>query len=530
MSCPAGWVALASTCYHITRSLTSHAQCVEECGRLNASLACIERTAEQELVVNLASSSSDGNDVWTGRVFNHAIAPNAYGQCVSGEARASFYPWAPDQPNAPGSEHCVALWVERSFLWRDAPCSLAARCLCESSMNGTRHLQPSANYMAFAAAEEDFHRQQMAMARTWLLISYLLMVPAFASAPFLLHYLCQRRTKTSTTNVDPTPDVAPSMATVADPSVATADEHTVMTLRAAEEAARKLWTRTMLSLLLAGTVTFWSVTLAPTLPLLISADAYRAVKLYTDGRLDKLSSLVPWSLALLGLALQPTDQVGITRACDTLCALLASAVLVMTGLIAGQPAYTRNLGTAPVWALLISMLFVVLLLLPMTSLSFDSRKTMPREQLARFWLCLRSASMVYAIFSLLSALKPLLLGQQLVFTGSSDIKVSFILSAVSCASAAATFSHHVRARIQMWLGACFLETRGSKVQEASLIASLFRGVPAADAYVAAKVRRLCSLRQPMCSPLILRCSHWTAGFISRASPHQNPERHTLRAA
>ena len=488
--CTHGWMALSQACYHLTPSPVSHQSCVQTCERLDSTLACITDTQKQHLATSLASSA--GADVWIGHYLS-ADDPISWDVCVSGESAnaSSFAPWAPDQPNAPRSEHCVALWTEADYLWRDAPCSLAARCLCERSLPSQQRPLPlvSSRYLAFADAEQEFYERQRSMAYTWLLIAYLLVVPAFSLAPFLCLYLCPRRlaARTSSARMEATRAAArAAAAAVANPAAQIADEPTVRTLRAAEEEAHRLWTRVSGSLLVVGMVSFWCVTLPQTLPFVPSIETYRAVKLVASSKLDLLSSLAPWSLGLLGLAIRPIDVAGVAHACTALFALLLAVALVMATFIMFQPAYAVGFGDAPVWVLLLSLMLVLLLLFPVTSFAPERTTLTPREQLARFWLCFRTATVVYSAFALLSALRPLLLGRRLVFTGLGDIKVSFLVAVASCAGAALTFTRSVRGWFQMWLGSHFLTQRGTKLQEASFLAGLIRGMPAADAYAAAK--------------------------------------------
>ena len=82
------------------------------------------------------------------------------------------------------------------------------------------------------------------------------------------------------------------------------DETTVATLRVAEQTAHQLWLRVCGSLLLLGMFSFWWTT-ASTGFAYFDINRYRAVKLVTGNVLDYIHSLVPWSLALFGLALRP---------------------------------------------------------------------------------------------------------------------------------------------------------------------------------------------------------------------------------
>jgi hypothetical protein len=470
-ACSHGWFERGGTCLSVTTSSTlfSHAECVERCGLLNATLACITSAATQDVARELAAVSGM-EDVWAGRYLDRTTSPPLWDQCVSGEQlNASFVQWAPEQPNAASTEHCVALWAQHDFRWRDAPCSHAARCLCERSDAAVESV--SARYVAFATAEKIFHKEQLHLAYTWLLIAYLLVVPTLTLAPILCLRLCSRRNCETTKNA-----LASNLA----------DKPAVMTLHTAEQAQRQ-WTRISGSLIMIGMFSFWFVTIPQTLAFLVSIDCYRAVKLVMGTRLDLLSSLVPWSLSLLALAIRPTDAVGVSRACNALAMLLCAAVLTMAAYIAWQPVYATTLGTVPVWTLLMCWIIIVLLLLPATSCSLYVSSMLPREQLERFWLCWRTATVLYSVFCLLCILRPLLHGERLVYMGSNDIQMAFLVASASCGSAAITFTKHRRGRFQMWLGSHLFETRGSQMQEASFIAGLLRGVPAADVYVKAKV-------------------------------------------
>merc|ERR1719473_2171057 len=107
-SCPDGWVAFHDHCFHITVSHFAHDQCVQRCSLMDGTLACIQGSEEQHFSAALAASTSPRTEVWTG----HYLTSNME-LCVSGKpTNASFTPWAPGQPNALESEHCVALWSE----------------------------------------------------------------------------------------------------------------------------------------------------------------------------------------------------------------------------------------------------------------------------------------------------------------------------------------------------------------------------------------------------------------------------------
>ena len=498
-SCASGWsLAPTGSCYHLTLSAHSHAGCIESCGLLNATLACITSDPEQIFASSIAAVSS-GADAWIGHYHANATSPTTgWDACASGEiANETFAPWAPLQPNA-ASESCVALWAEYEYLWRDAPCSSSTRCLCEHSSTSTA--AASLEYIAFAGAEQALYEEQLSMATSWLLLIYLLVAPAISLTLLLCLYLCSRRAYAKTTRAASPrsahghPTTEPSSVHITGIAGASAsaspqpdDETTVATLRVAEQTAHQLWLRVCGSLLLLGMFSFWWTT-ASTGFAYFDINRYRAVKLVTGNVLDYIHSLVPWSLALFGLALRPTDAVGITRTCNSLFAFLFLVCLIMIAYFVFSPGYGDYLGEAgaPVmWILLISFIFIDLAMLPVTSCCASRKRYSDRERLQRFWLCVRASAMVYAVFSLYSALWPLFQGYRLVITGRGE-RSAFVANATSCALASIVLTPKNRGRCQLWLGSHFLTTRGGKQQEASFLAGLIRGTSAADAYVAAR--------------------------------------------
>ena len=486
-SCPLGWNALAASCYHLTSSRDTHAGCAESCAALSATLACVTSEPEHNFATSLALAASGSDDVWIGHYGSNASSATlAWKKCVSGElSSASFTPWAPLQPNAARSEHCISMWIEYDLLWRDAPCSNAARCLCERSTGSSTAPDVSADYLAFATAEHTFYEEQLSIARFWLACAFLLIVPAL-SVLFL-----------SASGPASGPASAPASASVSEsasasasspPSLTDAEQETVITLHTAEVAARHLWTRVSGSLLKTGTVIFWCATTPYTFPY-VSIDFYRAVKLYT-GHLPNgiLNALVPWAVALMALALRPIDADGITRACNALLSVYTAMVFFMAASIFGQPAYAGTHGLIVVWSLLLWFVVITLSLWPMTSFSCLTLSTPPRQQLHRFWFCYRSGTIFYAAFSVYCALHPWRLGHRLVFTGWDDIKVAWIIVAINCFAMGLISTAGMRGRFQLWIASRLFATRGraSKQQEASVVAALIAGLPAPDVYVAAR--------------------------------------------
>lgn len=501
--CAPGWIALAGACYQFTTSLVSHAGCVETCRLSEATPACITSDEEMNFLTTSAQATGQG-DVWTGHYLINTTSSNS-GQvaCVSGEEiESSFAPWAPTQPNA-ASEHCIALWSEFTFRWRDVDCSFAARCLCERSATKPSS-QTSAEYFAFSAAEHIFYEEQLSIAHRWLLLVYLLLVPALSLLTLLCVYLFSRRarpifirsvaTRRSDSNTTIGDIGLPESNSKAEQKVqpvmslpSAPDVLVIENLRRSEQVAQRLWGRTSGFLVITGVVTFWLV-VAPMGLSYVSIGTYRAIKIVVGSSLDIISSFVPWSLGLFALAVRPIDGAGVTRACNALFLLYFLVVIYMAGNIVFQPAYTKGLGAVLAWLLLVSYIVLGLLLWPMTSCNHRWRVITPREQLQRFWICLRGGAMIYSAFSLLEALKPLLMGYSLVFTGSHDIKISYLVAVGSFAGAGTLLNPSVRGAFQAWLVSRFRATRDeSREQEASMITALLQGTSAADAYIAAKV-------------------------------------------
>ena len=304
----------ASTRYHFTEDKVSHAECVEGCRLLRATPVCITSDHEQTTVAALGSTIGAG-DAWTGQYFYSSSA--SWSACVTGEpTNASFtLPWSPGQPHEE-SEHCVALWNEYNFQWRDVPCSIRLRCLCERTSISGAALATSADYEAFAIAEKGHYNQQLSIAYMWLLIIYLLIVPLLSWLPFI----CARRSS-KIRCCRPFRSAGTTTADERWQSVAIAHLPTVTTLREAEKAAQRLWTRVSGSLLLVGSFGFWTVAVPNCFQAAAggggaafgAAAAFGAIQVLVGNLFDYLIAVLPFSLALCGLAIRPIDTLSVTR-------------------------------------------------------------------------------------------------------------------------------------------------------------------------------------------------------------------------
>jgi hypothetical protein len=354
MSCHAGWIGpSAGSCYHLTTAAYSHANCVQECGLLNASLTCISGLAEQAFMSEVMAAVPQG-DAWIGlyQATGSAELRDGWVACASGEPSnwTDAYPWAPTQPNA-DNENCAALWQDFELEWRDAPCSLALRCLCERDIGGSEQ-QISPAYLNFAAMEDELYDHLISVARTWLLLLYLVIVPILTAIPLACCYYCNRRsyqlhiqpsanrslassaTSTSSTegtvlanaeganrlHNDASEANAPTASTLAtdgrDPSPRRElmDEATTVTmLRETEKQASKLRALVCGFTFAAGIFLFWTGCAPLFIPFTAGPSTYRAIELVMGNADDCLGLIVPWSIALLTASLRPVDQVVIWR-------------------------------------------------------------------------------------------------------------------------------------------------------------------------------------------------------------------------
>jgi hypothetical protein len=165
--------------------------------------------------------------------------------------------------------------------------------------------------------------------------------------------------------------------------------------------------------------------------------------------------------------------------------LLTLSFIVLMFQVGWMPTYTSPLGVALVWLQFFMIIALGVVLWPTTSCSSRHVHVVTRERLRCFWFCLRGLLLIYAVLALLSGIRPLFLGYQLVFSGADDIKLASIVIATVTALVSAVLTPAMRGRFQMWLGSRFLTTTGDKEQEVSLVSSLFQGRPALEVYLTA---------------------------------------------
>ena len=500
--------------------------------QLNASLACITSGAESEAITSYVSSliAPTVSDVWiglyhdpdpgelsTGRSARESHQdPSVWQTCASGERAHGFHNWAAGQPNEVGDE-CALLWSEfADWRWRDAPCSVSARCLCEARVAGSAGDAISSGYAAFATNQRGLASRQRDTAIRWLMLIYLIIVPCFASlvvaAPYLWHRTGGASGSSSSVAMVPTGFTATEALQACESEGAPAPTPTLQTrtalrLSVAEAEALRFRARVETRFLTCGWCTFVAALMPLLVPFFMPDPHFKAYQLYVGIGPMCAQTIIPWSIASLALALRPIDEVAIRRASSLLfCMMILGSIVVIASLMRkrtpaetngtgreANPTYDQAIPTVGFTCLSVGFLVYGITLFPATSVAAQCVPCLtiwtPRQKLMRFWLVVRLSFLTTGAYFFHVFLTPLYRGGSMAFTGrSDDVNLQYILCALSYMTASAVLTPRVRAQVQLF----FMppDGRSGTIQEAAIVASLLSNgsqvhLGAADAYLIA---------------------------------------------
>ena len=128
IACPEGWVENGNQCYFILPQNKRAFEGYYLCKKLGATLPIIKSAEENDFLVSLTEGKGDPR--------LGMIAPNGDNvfEWLDGTTLAdTFSPWDAGEPNNPGSENCVFLYVSGSGKgkWNDDPCRYSRPIVCQ---------------------------------------------------------------------------------------------------------------------------------------------------------------------------------------------------------------------------------------------------------------------------------------------------------------------------------------------------------------------------------------------------------------
>ena len=472
--CPAGWSeSPAGGCYRLTDEIATHWGCAELCGA-DASLACI--SSEEEITYVGMELRSMGSWVWIGlyRTAGAAEPDGGWSHCSNGEA-VNFTNWTvfPDGYSEPDNweeqaggvlreEDCSEMLEGTQGLW-DWRCDGRASCLCE---RGAATSSPE--YLAAMEAQRAALEAQATRARTWTLLTFVVIIPILWLLPGLLYLVA--RCIASAYHATP--------AAVAPPVRRPSEMASAAPLVAAEKADRALRARVSGTAFYVGYILL-VISLTPGTMFFLGIDLTT-----TAGSFVFYATGVPWGTMMLALVLRPIDAIYIRRTNIFLGCVCAGGATVMA-FVAFNPAI--NGGGNPIMIVAFCSMFVVLLFATAMTWSTlgacrkSGERMPPRRQLRRLWLTLRIFFFALAFCLVALFFAPLYNGNSIAPRWRhDDAPLSTLSFGVSCFVAALVSTPTNRGRVHRWLGSLG-RNKGDKDHEAASIASLIGKRSAAEA-------------------------------------------------
>lgn len=528
MACPAGFLLFNASCYQRTLKATTHLGCVEACGEMNASLACVTSSAESDylsavldnhswpFLERLGSVQTELAAVWTG----HYRSVNGWSECASGERSFNYSdfstnPW--DGSDCTVLQTAPTLGPLRIWRWQSRRCWENANCLCERDAFSERiapgrPLTPA--YLTFATVDQVESRENLRWrVQRMVIILYGLIFPGISAAVYLMWLLCSllsrlRFTSTSVVTSHTTEAVALSSTTASAPTSApdsapgraTTEDATVVALQAAESAAARM--RRRIALFSVG-IGWTGLALSLSGAIFIFVSAYAFGLSFFDSWQLAVGSwavpilqivLFPWAVAFASIALRPVDGPEIRRASTLLLTSLGAMGSLLLFSVASRKGSDPLIQALDV-AISISFLFHAAILYPASICSPSWLLALaPRRQLMRFWQAWRSVSLTMSLYFFLTMLVRLERDKPtgIIYRGrSAQAQANFVLYytsvVISYLLAGLVFTRSARGRILRWLGSV---KRGgdSKEQEAACVAALvsIRATSASAAFLSAR--------------------------------------------
>jgi len=117
-----GAILFGGHCYWLVTQNAKQAQAVTACTNAGAHLVTITSAAEQTAVIALGTTER-----WMGLYRTSGAATDANYAWLTGESRAGYSAWAPNEPNNTGQ--CASLLG--TGLWNDQNCGQSLDYICE---------------------------------------------------------------------------------------------------------------------------------------------------------------------------------------------------------------------------------------------------------------------------------------------------------------------------------------------------------------------------------------------------------------
>ncbi|XP_045191061.2 perlucin-like protein [Mercenaria mercenaria] len=132
-SCPDGWSAQQSSCYHFSHDKEAWANAVTICQVLGGHVVEIEDATENQYLVSQAKIAN--TSFWIGL---NDLQEEGTWAWVNSKAAASYTNWAKGQPdNDVRNENCALITKGFNFLWNDAQCYSLQKYICEKTAENT---------------------------------------------------------------------------------------------------------------------------------------------------------------------------------------------------------------------------------------------------------------------------------------------------------------------------------------------------------------------------------------------------------
>jgi hypothetical protein len=454
-ACPdASWTAANGSCYRVTREYVPHWECDSLCGP-NASLACVGSATENAVAADLVARLWP-RFAWIGLYQRPGSAEprGGWDTCSTGEANA-FANWAPGYPDnsRAADQACAEIDVSTwGGQWLDWHCSVAQPCLCEHGASS------SSEYHAFATDERDG-------LTAWTLVAFLGLIPPLWLLPIVLVRCCSHIRQCFR------PLTPPNAASGAESSRRSSSDSVD---RSAAKLAESERAHQSLRLRVSGTIAWvgWALLVLGFAPyfiwIFVGLDFAS-----TAGCSSYYFCAAYWGVAVLPLALRPTDAARITFACRFFFGLGIAFALLEAWVTSLQP---DPISQAIFLALTVLCCAFVALLAP-TVLALRGgrcqRPTMPpRRQLLRLWLLLRFVLLgIVCIFS--SALVAVGLRDGWAILLYDPEFNGLLVSKALTLPVPLLFTPTFRGRVHRWLGS--LGKSDSQQQQAAAVASLIGG-------------------------------------------------------
>ncbi|KAL4217786.1 hypothetical protein ACF0H5_022524 [Mactra antiquata] len=129
-SCPDGWTRFGGSCYYFGHNDVSFLDAQKYCEGFHGYLVNINDEDENKFVTSYLEDLKDDRH-WIG--LTDELIEDVWKHYPS-ETTATFFNWAPGDPNQLKGANCVAIFRTSGYRWIDEPCTNRFRPLCELSI------------------------------------------------------------------------------------------------------------------------------------------------------------------------------------------------------------------------------------------------------------------------------------------------------------------------------------------------------------------------------------------------------------